>query len=374
MIWKKPKENSPVMKYIDEYRNRELIVRLAERIRRSVNGDYTFMEVCGGHTSAIHRFGLPALLPSGIRLISGPGCPVCVTPAAYIDTLVDFALHQGYIIATFGDLMRVPGTLMTLSGAAAMGADVRVVLSAAEALMIARSDRRSRVIFAAIGFETTAPGTAVTLMQAKKGSIQNFQVLSAHKLMPPAMEELIRGGTRIDGFICPGHVSVITGSGVFEFIPERYRLGCVITGFEPTDILTAVLMLVRQVMERSPEVQVQYVRAVKPEGNRLAQKFMNEVFEPSDTEWRGLGIIRSGGMKLREEYSAFDASLIPGVDMTGMTQETDCICGDILRGLLTPAECPMFKTECTPETPAGACMVSEEGACHSWYKYHHHEG
>ncbi len=361
------------MKYVDEYRDKELIMKLADRIRRSVDRDYTFMEVCGGHTMAIQRFGLPSLLPPGIRLISGPGCPVCVTPAAYIDALVDISLNQRLTVATFGDLMRVPGTSLTLSEAAARGADIRVVLSASEALMIARSDRTNRVVFPAIGFETTAPGTAVTVMQAMAEGIDNFLVLSAHKLMPPAMEELIRGGTRIDGFICPGHVSVITGSRVFDFIPERYRLGCVITGFEPTDILTAILMLIRQVSENAPEVQVQYVRAVKPEGNLSAHKYMNEVFEPCDADWRGLGVIRLGGLKLREKYSPYDAALIPGLEMTTRGPETGCVCGDILRGLLTPAECSLFNTVCTPDTPAGACMVSEEGACHSWYKYHRHE-
>ena len=361
------------MKYVDEFRERKLIMNLADQIKRSATGEYTFMEVCGGHTAAIHRFGIPSLLPPGIRLISGPGCPVCVTAASYIDQLVALSFISGVTVATFGDLMRVPGTAGSLSEARAEGADIRVVLSAYEALEIARSDHDLKVVFPAIGFETTAPGTAVTVLKADTEGRENFFILNAHKVMPPAMEEIIKGGSHIDGFICPGHVSVITGSSAFEFIPHKYKLGCVITGFEPTDILSAILMLISQVNTRNPEVEIQYNRAVTRTGNIKAQKYMNEVFEPCDVEWRGLGVIAEGGLRLRDNYSGFDAGTSFSIEMSHNETDTTCLCGDILRGIRTPVECTLFASVCTPDHPTGACMVSDEGACNTYYKYHAHE-
>lgn len=361
------------MKYIDEFRNRKHIMQLAEKIEKATSGSYSFMEVCGGHTAAIHRFGIPSLLPPGIRLISGPGCPVCVTSTEYIDMLTALSLTDGVTIATFGDLIRVPGNVSSLAKTAGEGADVRVVLSAWEALELARSDTSLKVVFPAIGFETTAPGTAVTLIDALKTDNRNFYVLSAHKVMPPAMEEIIMGGSRLNGFLCPGHVSVITGSSAFEFIPRKYGLGCVVTGFEPTDILSAILMLISQVNAGAPEVSIQYERAVTRQGNVKAQKFMNEVFEPCDAEWRGLGIIKSGGLRLREEFRRFDAEEAFEVSISHHEPETACICGDILRGVNIPYDCPLFASVCTPDHPEGACMVSDEGACNTFYKYHIHE-
>jgi hydrogenase expression/formation protein HypD len=362
-----------MMKYVDEFRESKHILKLADLIKKSVSGEYTFMEVCGGHTAAIHRFGIPSLLPAGIRLISGPGCPVCVTATEYIDRLIALALTGGVTVATFGDLIRVPGSVMSLAAAAGEGADVRIVLSAFDALELARSHPEMKVIFPAIGFETTAPGTAVTVAEAYRTGDSNFFVLSAHKVMPPAMEELIRDGARLDGFLCPGHVSVITGSAAFEFIAEEYSLGCVITGFEPTDILSAILMLVRQINSNAPEVQIQYNRAVTREGNTKAQKYMSEVFEPCDAEWRGLGTIRSGGLRLRDKYSMFDAGMAFDIDVPHYERSSACICGDILRGVSTPDDCPLFATVCNPDHPEGACMVSDEGACNTFYKYHIHE-
>ncbi len=360
------------MKYVDEFRNRRHIVRLAELIVKEATRDYTFMEVCGGHTAAIHRFGIPSLLPPQVRLISGPGCPVCVTSARYIDTLTALASDEGMTVALFGDLMRVPGTLITPGEARAAGADVRVVLSAHEALELARSNPGRRVVFSAIGFETTAPGTAVTVMQADRERIDNFFVLNAHKVMPPAMEVILREGTQIDGFICPGHVAVITGSSAFEFIPRRYGLACVVTGFEPTDILSAVLMLIRQVNSSRPSVEIQYRRAVSVAGNVRAQGYMNEVFKPADVEWRGLGVIASGGLRTGDRYRRFDAAAFP-VDLPESTHANGCICGDILRGVSRPPDCALFASLCTPDHPEGACMVSDEGSCNTWYKYHNHE-
>jgi len=361
------------MKYVDEYRQKRHITWLADLIKQSSAGEYTFMEVCGGHTSAIHRFGIPSLLPPEIRLISGPGCPVCVTSARYIDTLVALAFRESMTIALFGDLMRVPGTLLSPGAAKAAGADIRVVLSAHEALELARSNPHRKTVFSAIGFETTAPGTAVTLMQAEREGVDNFFVLNAHKVMPPAMEVILKEGTEIDGFICPGHVAVITGSSAFDFIPDRYGLACVVTGFEPTDILSAVLMLVRQVNSRSPGVEIQYRRAVSVEGNARAKGFMNEVFEPCDVEWRGLGVIASGGLQIRERYRQFDAAAAFPVDLPEAAHANSCICGDILRGVSTPPDCILFASACTPDHPEGACMVSDEGSCNTYYKYHHHE-
>jgi len=361
------------MKYVDEYREKKLIMNLAGQIKRSATGEYTFMEVCGGHTAAIHRFGIPSLLPPGIRLISGPGCPVCVTAATYIDQLIALSFISGVTVATFGDLMRVPGTAGSLSEARAEGADIRVVLSAYEALEIARSDHDLKVVFPAIGFETTAPGTAVTVQQAAAEGTENFFILNAHKVMPPAMEEIIKGGSHIDGFICPGHVSVITGSSVFEFIPDKYKLGCVITGFEPTDILSALLMLIRQVNYHNPAVEIQYNRAVTPTGNIKAQSYMNEVFEPCDAEWRGLGVIPSGGLSLRSKYNGFDAGASFNIEVAHNEPDTVCLCGNILKGISTPDECTLFSSVCTPDHPSGACMVSDEGACNAFYKYHAHE-
>jgi hydrogenase expression/formation protein HypD len=361
------------MKYVDEFRERKLIINLADQIKRSATGEYTFMEVCGGHTAAIHRFGIPSLLPPGIRLISGPGCPVCVTAATYIDELIALSFISGVAVATFGDLMRVPGTAGSLSEARAEGADIRVVLSAYEALEIARSNHDLRVVFPAIGFETTAPGTAVTVLKADAEGRENFFILNAHKVMPPAMEEIIKGGSQIDGFICPGHVSVITGSSAFEFIPRKYKLACVITGFEPTDILSSMLMLIRQVNNHNPAVEIQYNRAVTRTGNIKAQAYMNEVFEPCDAGWRGLGVIAASGLRLRDKYNGFDAGASFNIEVARNEAETACICGDILRGIRTPVECTLFASACTPDHPSGACMVSDEGSCNTWYKYRVHE-
>ncbi|MHC1732368.1 MAG: hydrogenase formation protein HypD [Bacteroidales bacterium] len=360
------------MKYVDEFRNRKHIATLAGLIEKEIMRDYTFMEVCGGHTASIHRFGIPSLLPPHVRLISGPGCPVCVTSARYIDTLTALASTEGITIALFGDLMRVPGTLMTPGEARAAGADVRVVLSAREALELARVNPGRRVVFAAIGFETTAPGTAFTVMQADSEGIDNFFVLNAHKVMPPAMEVILREGTKIDGFICPGHVAVIAGASAFEFIPRKYGLACVVTGFEPTDILSAVLMLIRQVNRCRPSVEIQYRRAVSVAGNVRAQGYINTVFESADVEWRGLGVIPLSGLRLRDTWRRFDASAFK-VDLPESAAANGCICGDILRGVRRPSDCVLYETLCTPEHPEGACMVSDEGSCNIWYKYSSHE-
>jgi hydrogenase expression/formation protein HypD len=358
------------MKYIDEYRDGRLIGKLAETIRKEVCRNYIFMEVCGGHTNAIHRFGIPSLLPQEIKLISGPGCPVCVTGKDFIDKALVCSGLKDVIITTFGDLVRVPGSHSSLEGARREGADIRIVISASEALEIAASNPGKKVIFLGIGFETTAPGTAVTLINSEKERISNFFVLNAHKTMPHAMDALIRGGSSIDGFICPGHVAAITGSEIFDFIPERYNLGCVVTGFEPADILLAVLMLVKQVNTAGQKVEIQYRRAVTEKGNALAKKYMAQVFEPCDSWWRGFGIIPDSGLRLKKEFSMHDAdSFIPQSERKPDTEDKCCLCGDILRGNKVPPDCSLFGKKCIPDHPVGACMVSMEGSCNTWFRY-----
>ena len=359
------------MKYIDEYRTERLIRTLARKIKEEASQEYVFMEVCGGHTAAIHRFGIPSLLPGNINLLSGPGCPVCVTPLGFIDRAVALAMHEDVIITTFGDLIRVPGSVSSLEKEKVRGADVRIVFSALDALTLAANNKDKKIVFLGIGFETTAPGTAAALIKAKESGTDNFMVMCAHKIMPPAMEAIISDGTLINGFICPGHVATITGSNAFRFISEKYNLACVISGFEPTDIMLAVYMLVQQINNRQFKTEIQYSRAVTDEGNLKAQRLMNEVFELSDAGWRGLGTIKSSGLKIREKYVMFDAENVFQIN----TEETDtsedgtCLCGEVLRGRKKPPECRLFAKACTPENPLGACMVSGEGACNAFYKY-----
>ena len=357
------------MKYIDEFRNRDQIMKMVDLINKSATATYNFMEVCGGHTAAIRRFGIPSLLPENIRLISGPGCPVCVTGTDFIDKAIACSGMEKVIITTYGDLIRVPGSVTSLEKEMAAGADIRIVFSGLEALEIARLNPRYKVIFLGIGFETTAPGTAVTVLEADAVSVSNFFILSAHKVMPPAMEAIIQGGSVINGFICPGHVATITGSAVFDFIPEKYKIGCVVAGFEPADILMSILMLVRQANNDAQSVEIQYSRAVNRNGNPTAVKFMKRVFEPGDAIWRGLGIIPMSGLILKKEYQKFDAELRIPVKIRHHEENELCICGNILTGLLTPPDCPLFGEICSPDNPLGACMVSDEGACNSWYKY-----
>jgi hydrogenase expression/formation protein HypD len=357
------------MKYIEEFRNKEVVTRLAERIHKSVERDYSFMEVCGGHTAAIHRFGIPHLLPENIRLISGPGCPVCVTGTDFIDKAIVYSKSDNIIIATFGDLLKVPGSSSSLEKEKASGADVRIVLSGLDSLEIARRNPDKKIIFLGIGFETTAPGTAVTILQAEKENLGNFFLLSAHKVMPPAMETIIKDGVSLDGFICPGHVATITGSSAFDFIPERFNLACVVSGFEPADIMQSILMLIKMVNQNSPGVEIQYKRAVTITGNSIAQRHLSEVFEPCDATWRGFGVIPLSGLTLKNDFERFNIENLIPVKIKYKEENELCICGKILRGIETPEDCPLFAEICFPENPMGACMVSNEGTCNAWYKY-----
>ena len=357
------------MKYIDEYRNKELVQHLVGQIREASKHKMRIMEVCGGHTMAIQRFGIPDLLPPTIELISGPGCPVCVTSRAYIDHAIALARLPEVIVTTYGDLIRVPGSSSSLDQEKATGRDIRIVYSVLDALEIAKHNRRKKIVFLGIGFETTSPATAAGVLKAEMAGLFNFSVLSAHKIMPQPMAALIDTGVEIHGYLGPGHVSTITGSKMYDFIAENYGLGVVISGFEPTDILQSVLMLVKQFESRHPKVEIQYSRVVKPEGNTKALAMLEEVFELRDDWWRGLGILPQSGMKIKEKYAAFDAEKLFEVTLEPTRSDKGCICGSILKGLAKPPDCKLFKKVCTPADPVGPCMVSNEGACAAWFRY-----
>ncbi len=357
------------MKYIDEYRDRELVMEISEQIKKISRREVRLMEVCGGHTMSIQKFGIPALLPPTVKLLSGPGCPVCVSSRRFIDHAVALSRQPGVIITTFGDLIRVPGSTSTLDGEKARGADIRMVYSILEAIELAIKNPDKKIIFLAIGFETTTPGTAAGILNASARNVDNFFVLSSHKIMPPAMSALIDEGVKIDGYIGPGHVSAITGSEMYREIAEKYRLGVVISGFEPVDLMRAIYMLVKQVEQTDQKVEIAYKRAVKPEGNPKARQMMDEVFELRDDWWRGLGILKKSGLKLREKYRRFDAEAMLAVEIEPTIEPKGCICGAVLKGIKSPKDCKLFGNVCTPVDPVGACMVSSEGACHAYYRY-----
>ena len=357
------------MKYIDEYRKKELILAVSEELKKISKKEITLMEVCGGHTMAIHRFGLHALLPPNIRLLSGPGCPVCVSSQHFLDIAISYSKVPGVIITTYGDLIRVPGSASSLEKEKANGEDIRIVYSVLDSLEIAKQNPGRPVIFLGIGFETTAPATAAAIIQAKNSNIPNFFVLSAHKVMPPVMKALMDEGVKIDGFIAPGHVSAITGTEIYNDLAAVYGMGVVVSGFEPVDMMQAILMLARQFETGKPRVEIQYKRIVHTGGNKIALGLLNHVFEPKDDRWRGLGIIPASGLKIRSEFSAFDAEKVYPITVAEPADPKGCICGSILRGLKTPNDCSLFAKKCTPSDPVGACMVSGEGTCATYYKY-----
>ena len=357
------------MKYIDEYRKKDLILSVSEKLKTISKKEIVLMEVCGGHTMAIQRFGLPSLLPSNIRLVSGPGCPVCVSSQHFIDTAMAYSKIPGVIVTTYGDLIRVPGSATSLEKERANGSDIRIEYSVLESLETAKCNPDKSIIFLGIGFETTAPLTAAAIVKAKQEKITNFSVLSAHKVMPPVMKALVAEGVKIDGFIAPGHVSAITGTAIYNDLATVCGLGVVISGFEPVDMMQAVLMLAIQIETNSPKVEIQYQRVVQAEGNLKAQQLLSEVFELRDDQWRGLGTIALSGLRIRDDYSEFDAEKQFTVDVPESTEPKGCICGQILKGLKTPVDCGLFGKKCTPTDPVGACMVSGEGTCATYYKY-----
>lgn len=357
------------MKYISEYRDKELVLQLADEIKKISSKELSFMEVCGGHTMALYKFGLPSLLPENIRLLSGPGCPVCVTDKRYIDQAIAYSRLEETIVTTFGDLIRVPGSRSTLAKERAKGADIRTVYSSLESLEIAKENPGKQVIFLGIGFETTAPTSAAVILDADKSGVTNFFLFSAHKVMPPAMAALIDEGIPLNGYLCPGHVSAIAGTTIYESLVRNYGVSCVISGFEPVDMMQALRMLIAQQEEGKPAVEIQYSRAVKAEGNLKAQGMMAEVFQARDDWWRGLGVLSGSGLGIREAYRQYDSEVMLEVEVEETIEIPGCICGEILKGLQTPQECPLFAKVCTPSDPVGACMVSNEGACAAYYRY-----
>lgn len=327
------------------------------------------MEVCGTHTVAIFRNGIKKMLPPNINLISGPGCPVCVTPIRNIDEIIALSRDNDFIITTFGDMIRVPGSTANLEKEKANGADIRIVYSTLDALEVARNNSSKKVVFMGVGFETTSPTIAGAILKAEKEKIDNFFVLSVAKVIPPAMQALLESGeVDIDGFICPGHVSAIIGSRPYDFIAYQYGIPSVVGGFEPLDILQAIFMLIKQIEENKAEIEIQYQRVVKPEGNKIALEKVSRVFKVVDSEWRGIGKIPLSGLEIKEEYRQFNARKF-NVPVEKTKEFTGCRCGEVLRGIITPSECSLFREVCTPEDPKGACMVSSEGTCAAYYKY-----
>jgi hydrogenase expression/formation protein HypD len=369
------------MRYIDEFRDKKLIGKLAYKIKAiAPRWDINLMEVCGTHTQTFRRFGLHKLLPASLRLIAGPGCPVCVCDQNYIDKAIAFAKNKDTIILSFGDMLRVPGSVSSLEKARAEGADVRILYSAWDSLKIAKTNPHKKVIFLAVGFETTAPTLALTLKAAKKEKIKNLFFFSGLKLIPAAMQALLKDkNLNLDGFLCPGHVSTIIGSQSYAFIPQRYKIGCCIAGFEPLDILEGIYLLIQQIVRHKLQVINQYTRVVTQKGNLKAQKITFEVFKISDATWRGLGKISKSGLKIKDKYARFDAEKIFSIkqdnaclpDRQEITRQrvARCRCGDILKGLVSPLDCPLFSRVCSPDNPVGPCMVSSEGACNAYYKY-----
>lgn len=361
------------MKFVDEFRNKEKVQQLAQAIRKISTREVRLMEVCGGHTMSIHKFGIPDLLPDTVKLLSGPGCPVCVSDIRFIDLAIAYAKQPDVIVTTFGDLIRVPGSSSSLDREKANGHNVRIVYSILDALKIARQNPDKKIVFMGIGFETTAPGTAVGILNAAEANLKNFFVLSSHKVMPPAMKALIDEGITINGYIGPGHVSTITGLGIYTELAEKFKVGVAIAGFEPIDLLQSIYMLVKQFENNDPKVEIQYKRVVLPEGNVKAWNMLMDVFEYRDDYWRGFGILPKSGLGINEKYARFDAEKMIDVEVEPTREIKGCICGLVLKGVKRPNECKLFGKACNPVSPVGACMVSNEGACAAYYRYGQHD-
>lgn len=358
------------MRYVEEFRQPELVRKLADQIRRTVTREWTVMEICGGQTHAFMRFGLESLLPPEIELVHGPGCPVCVTPLELIDKAIAIASRPEVIFCSFGDMLRVPGSHADLFRVKAAGGDVRVVYSPLECLKIAKENPHREVVFFAIGFETTAPGNAMLVWQARQQGIRNVSMLVSHVRVPPAIAAILSApGNRVQGFLAAGHVCTVMGYWEYEPLCQRFQVPIVVTGFEPVDLLRGLLMVVRQLEDGRCEVENAYGRSVTREGNRAAQDLIARVFEPCDRAWRGIGTIPDSGWKLRPEFASFDAEQRFAVDDIKTRESDICISGLVLQGRKKPPECPAFGTQCTPTTPLGATMVSSEGACAAYYRY-----
>ncbi|MBI5116127.1 hydrogenase formation protein HypD [Candidatus Poribacteria bacterium] len=382
------------MNVLDRFSDTELAAAVLKDIsglaNRMSSRTVRLMEVCGTHTFAIMRSGIPGLLPSNIRLVSGPGCPVCVTPPGLIDLAAEISLREDTTLVTFGDMMRVPGTRRSLESAKAKGANVHVVYSPADLIPLAQNAPDKRIVFFAVGFETTTPSISWTLIRAGESGLKNLFIIPANKLIPPALDLLASDkNTNVHGFICPGHVSVIIGSAAYRPIANKYAIPCAVAGFEPLDVLLAIRMLLLQLVEERAEVEIEYSRVVTERGNERACEIIDEVFEPADSVWRGLGIMPRSGLKLRPKYQHMDALLShhscenPALDLIGSGNSSEaqtgtfsddsmpsgCACGEVLKGIKIPTECAMFGTRCTPDNPIGPCIISSEGTCAAYYKY-----
>jgi len=359
------------MKYVDEFRDLHIAKKLVKEISRHVAGNYRMMEVCGTHTQTIYRYGLKDLLPGQIEFLSGPGCPVCVSPTSFIDRAICYSRIKDYIVATFGDMMKVPGSRSSLEKERAQGHDIRVVYSSLDALQIALKNPYKTVVFLGVGFETTAPTVAASIVEAKKRKVDNFCVLSGHKVMPPALRALVAGKKlNIDAFILPAHVSTIIGANPYSFIADEFGIDCVIAGFEPLDVLQGVYMLLAAKTKGArPGVKIQYTRVVKKSGNKQAVNLIDKVFRSTTAAWRGLGDIPASGLAIREDYKFFDAESRRKVNISKIKENPLCICGEVLKGLKSPTDCRLFGRPCKPGNPVGACMVSSEGTCSTYFKY-----
>lgn len=352
------------MSELSEYQRKLL------KVLQTADLDISLMEVCGTHTMAIAKSGIRQLLPKNVRLLSGPGCPVCVTSQSDIDAVIELSQRQNLIMVTFGDMIRVPGTRGSLQEARSEGADIRIAYSPLDALRIAGENPRQEVVFLGIGFETTAPAIAATLEQAGEMGLRNFSVFSLHKLVPPALENIFSDpAVKVDGLICPGHVSIVIGTEPYAQLAEKYNKPCVITGFETLDILEGIYRLILQIKNTQAQVEIQYRRVVKAEGNKAAQEIIKQIFEPSAARWRGLGIIPDSGLVLRQEYAHMDARLKFDIAEREEIPIKGCACGEVLTGRIIPPECALFGKVCTPLKPVGPCMVSQEGSCAAYFRY-----
>jgi len=361
------------VKYVDEYRDPQLAHRLRDAIAARVTRPWVLMEICGGQTHTLVRYGIDQLIPPSLELVHGPGCPVCVTPVELIDKAIALAARPEVILCSYGDMLRVPGSGSDLLRAKALGGDVRAVYSPLEALQQARAHPERHVVFFAVGFETTAPANAATVWQARREGLVNFSLLVAHLLVPPAIRALLASPRNsVQGFIAPGHVCTVTGYHQYEALSREFRVPFVVGGFEPLDLLEAILMLISQLEEGRAEVENQYVRSATRDGNREAQRRMSEIFEVCDREWRGLGAIPHSGLRLRDGLAPWDAEKIFALEGRSSKEPAGCISAEVLRGIRKPMDCPEFGRRCTPEAPLGAPMVSSEGACSAYYHYRRH--
>ncbi len=358
------------MKFLNEYRDPALARKLIEEIKELVSRPWNIMEICGGQTHSLVKNGILNVLPEEIRMLHGPGCPVCVTPLHLIDKAIFLAMERGVVLCSFGDMLRVPGSEMSLLEAKAKGADIRILYSPLEAVRLAQQHPEKEIVFFAVGFETTAPANALSVIQAKSLQLSNYSILTSHVLVPPAIEALMDDPeAKIDAFLAAGHVCSIMGYWQYHELAAKYHIPIVVSGFEPLDLLMAILAAVRQLENKQAKVENQYRRIVSEPGNKEAQKIINEVFEEADQMWRGIGTIPQSGWKIKEAYRQFDADRKFQVDMVAVAENAECIAGDIMKGVKKPFQCPQFGKQCHPQNPLGAPMVSSEGACAAYYNY-----